>query len=126
MRRYVTTRAIFHPEMLDRLGDFFPSVCTIQEMTETQDATTGEISWTWGDVVGLVDLPCALGATSGQEVKMPDQTYVVANYTLALNDSYTTIVEKMQAVVDSVAYEILLVQQASHSNKTRLLLRKVT
>jgi hypothetical protein len=120
------TTAIFHPNMLERLVDFFPGLCTIQTRVQTQDAVTGEITITWVNLAGHVDLPCSHGPSKGDEVKRADQTYVVSNYTLALRGNYPTINETMQAVVAGTAYEILLVQWDSHDMKTRILTRKVT
>ena len=120
------TRPLFHGDMLTRLRDFFPETVTIQTPTETQDATTGEVTTSWADYAGHVGLACAQGPSGGVEVKQSDQTYVVANWTISLSGHYPTITEKMQAVIDAVAYEILLVQNDSHAQKTRLLTRKVT
>ncbi len=118
--------SLFHPDMLERLADFFPALCTIQSQTETQDPVTGEISVTWANLAGHVDIPCAHGPSGGEEVKLADQTYVVSNYRLALSGCYPTITEKMRAVVDGTAFEILLVQANSHAMKTRILTRTVT
>jgi hypothetical protein len=118
--------AIFHPNMLERLANFFPALCTIQSRVQTQDAVTGEITITWADYAGHVDLPCSHGPSRGEEVKRSDQTYVVSNYTLALRGNYPTINETMHAVVDGTAYEILLVQWDSRGVKTRILTRNVT
>lgn len=118
--------SLFHPDMLDRLGDFFPSACTIQYPVKTQDPITGEESIIWTDVAGHVDIPCSHGPSGGVEVKLPDQTYVTSNYTLALAGSYPTVTEVMRAVVDSVVYDIILVQPDSHGMKTRILTQKVT
>jgi len=85
---------IFHPAMLERLSGFFPSTVTIQEPTEVQDPVTGEVTYTWADVVGMVDLPCSHGPSGGVEVKLPDQTYVVSNYTLALAGNYTGLMRR--------------------------------
>jgi len=120
------TTAIFHPNMLARLADFFPGLCTIQARVDTQDAVTGEVTNTWANLESHVDLPCTHGPSKGDEVKRADQTYVVSNYTLALAGDYPTINETMQAVVDGTAFEILLVQCDSHGMKTRILTRKVT
>jgi hypothetical protein len=117
---------IFHPAMLERLSGFFPSTVTIQEPTQVQDPVTGEVTYTWAAVAGMVDLPCSHGPSGGVEVKRSDQTYVVSNYTLALAGSYTGIDETMRAVVDGSTFEILLVQHDSHGMKTHLLTRKVT
>jgi len=115
----------FHPDMLDRLLVFFPAACTIKERNEVQDPLTGEITYTWTDLPGHVAMPCSCGPSGGVEVKLPDQTYVVSNYAVALAQYTTAIDETMHAVVDGKVYEILLVQNDSHGSKTRLLVRKV-
>jgi len=119
------TRSIIDPRFMDTMGDYFPSLCTIQEDTGGEDANGAHVE-AWGDFAGHVDIPCAHGPSKGNEIKLPDQTYVISNYTLALQGRYPTITEKMRAVVDSVVYEILLAQSDSHSTKTRILSRKVT
>ena len=120
------TRPLFHGDMMTRLRDFFPESVTIKMWTENQDATTGEVTTSWANYAGHVGLACSQGPTGGVETKRADETYVVSNWTIALRGYYPTITEKMQAVIDGVAYEILLVQSDSHAQKTRLLTRKVT
>ena len=119
------TRAIFDPRMLTTLADYFPSLCTIQEPTEVEDAS-GSIIEGWADFAGHVDLPCAHGPNKGREVKLADQTYVVSNYTLSLRGYYPTITEKMRIVVDGRAFDIMLVQTDSHGMTTRILTSEVT
>lgn len=120
------TRPLFHTDMMTRLADFYPSLCTIKNGTETQDPNTGEITTTWANFAGHVDLPCALAATTGREVKVSDQVYVEADFTLSLASSHPDITEKMRAEVGAIAYDIVLVQTASHGMATHLLLMKVT
>jgi len=117
------TRPIMDSRFMDTMSDYFPSLCTIQEDVGVADAN-GFIAESWSDFAGHVDIPCAHGPSGGNEVKLPDQTYVVSNYTIALQGRYPTITEKMRAVVDDVAYEILLAQWDSHATKTRILSRK--
>jgi head-tail adaptor len=105
------------------MGDYFPSLCTIQEDVGVADAH-GVIVEDWQDV--HVDIPCAHGPNKGTEIKQPDQTYVVSNYAVSLMGHYPGVTEKMRAVVSGVAYDILLVQSSSHGGATRLLVRKVT
>ena len=117
---------IFHPSMTGRLSGFFRSVVTIQESSEIRDPITGALTGVvWTDVPGMEAIAGSLGPSGGQEVKTKDQTYVVSNYTLALNEAYTGIDETMRAVVDGQDYDILLVQHNSHGIKTRLLVNKV-
>ena len=119
------TRAIFDPRMMTTLGDYFPSLCTIQEDLGVED-DYGQVVPDWQPVAGHSDIPCAHGPNKGREVKQSDQTYVVSNYTLSLRGYYPTITEKMRAVVDSVVFDILLVQCDSHGVTTRILTSEVT
>ena len=122
----MTTRDIFDPRMFPTLRDYFPGLCTIQEDLGVV-STYGEIKvHNWTDVAGHVDIPVANGPTKGVEVKQSDQTYVISNYTISLRGYYPTITEKMRAVVDGIAYDILLVQSSSHGMTTRILSREVT
>jgi len=122
------TRPIIDPRFMDEMANYFPSLCTIQKDVGTVDDHGMPIE-DWQDVAGHVDIPCAHGPSKGTEVKRPDQTYVVSNYTLSLEGYYPLITEKMRSVVtgpNSGTYEILLAQSSSHGVTTRVLTRKVT
>ena len=119
------TRSIFDPRMMVTLADYFPSVCTIQEDVGVEN-DYGQVVADWQSFAGHVEIPCAHGPNKGREVKLPDQTYVVSNYTLSLRGYYPTITEKMRAVVDGVVFDILLVQCDSHGVTTRILTSEVT
>ncbi len=118
------TRAIFDPRMMTTLADYFPSLCTIQEDVGVYDGYSDNTDWQ--TFAGHAEIPCSHGPNKGREVKKPDQTYVVSNYTLSLRGYYPTITEKMRAVVDGTVFEILLVQSSSHGVTTRILTREVT
>ena len=120
------TRAIFDPRMMTELGDYFPSLCTIEQDVGTEVDDYGKPIEDWQELADHVDIPCAHAPNGGIEVKQPDQTYVVSNYTLSLRGYYPAITEVMRAVVDSVIYEILLAQSSSHGVTTRILTRTVT
>jgi hypothetical protein len=113
--------------MMVTLADYFPSLCTIQEDVGVEDGYSDTADWQ--PVAGHSDIPCSHGVNrvgGGREVKLPDQTYVVSNYTLSLRGYYPTITEKMRAVVDGVVFNILLVQCDSHGVTTRILTSEVT
>lgn len=112
--------------MLSRLTGFYRSTVTIEARTEAQDPVTGEVSYTWAALPGCDALAGSVAPNGGVEVKQADHTYVVSNYTISLAGSYPTIDETMEAVVDGVRYDILLVQRDSHDVTTRLLVRTVT
>uniref|UniRef100_A0A6H1Z826 Head-tail joining protein n=1 Tax=viral metagenome TaxID=1070528 RepID=A0A6H1Z826_9ZZZZ len=112
--------------MLGRLAAFYPSTVCIEQRTEVQDPVTGEVTYTWAALLGHDALAGSVAPNGGVEVRQPDQTYVVSNYTISLAGSYPTIDETMEAVVGTVRYDILLVQRDSHGITTRLLVRTVT
>lgn len=122
------TRPIIDPRFMDEMADYFPSLCTIQEDVGVEDAHGIAIE-DWQTFAGHADIPCAIAATGGQEVKQTDQTYVVANFKVGLRGFYETITEKMRAVVTGAnagTYDILLVESSSHAKATRLMVNEVT
>lgn len=114
-------RPIFDPRMMDRLRDFFPLACTIQEYTTTKDPVSHENIKAWTDLADHVDLACSKAPSGGREVLKPDQTYVVVNFIISLPKAYTSINETMRAVIGGVNYSIELVHFDSHSKTTRLM-----
>lgn len=114
-------RPIFDPRMMDRLEDFFPLTCTIQEYTETIDPVYHEIIMKWIDLADHVDLPCSKAPGGGREVLRPNQTYVVVNHIISMPKPYPLIDEKMRAVIGGVNYSIELAHIDSHSKTTRLM-----
>jgi len=111
--------------MFARLGNFYPTTVTIQEATEPQD-TYGAAAPSWADKAGYVDLDCRLAPSGGQEVKMPDQTYVVSTHTIAITGHYPGIDEKDRAIVGAETFDILLVESDGQSESTRLIAEIVT
>ena len=121
-------RPILDPRMLSELSSFFPSLCDVQKNTHTRNAD-GEYVESWSDVVGLTGISCQVAPNKGVEVKLPDQTYVISNFTILLKGEYTTITELMRLVVTGPSagtYDVLLAQTGSQENSTRLLVRIVT
>lgn len=114
-------RPIFDPRMMDRLADFFPLTCTIQEYVETIDPVYHETIYVWQDLADHVDLPCSKAPGGGREVLKPDQTYAVVNFIISLPKAYPSINETMRAVIGGVNYGIELVHFDSHSKTTRLM-----
>ena len=121
------SRDIFDPRMLDRLGDFFPSLASIQEDTGGLDANGAPVE-SWGDLAGHTGLSCAVAPTGGQEVKKADQTYVVANYSVLFPTDQTAVTEKMRVIVTGAnagTYDMLLIQSDSFSGETRVYVNEV-
>ena len=100
-------RGIVDPRLMGALESHFPDRCTIQCLTETVDAD-GQVVKTWTD--RHADVPCNVMPRKGREIKRPNQTYVVANTSIALQDYCPDIVESDRAIVGSTTYDILLVE----------------
>jgi head-tail adaptor len=118
--------SLVHPRMMTMLQPLYPSVCTIQESTEVQDAA-GQLRDTWADKPGYVAISCRVGPVSGGERKSPRQVYTVATHTVALAGYYSGITTKMRAVVDgTLTLDILLPQSDSTLRATQLVCQVVT
>lgn len=121
-------QGVVHPQMLQRLvGLAFPSSCTIQQATETQDSYGGIVP-SWSNLADHVNLPCRLspGRSLNAERPTPDQTYLVSDFIITLAGNYPSITEKMQAVIGSQTYNITSVDQDGQSAQTRLTAKIVT
>ena len=111
---------IIHPRFLVTLGvPFWPSLCTVQEATDTT-GSTGEITQTWANIAGLVDLPCNIAPVSILERRGLERTVEMGTHKVYLQAYYDTITAMQHAVVDGVTYNILSVEQDSQSAVTVL------
>lgn len=111
---------IIHPRMLEGIGvPFWPSLCTIQEATQTA-GTTGELVEVWANVAGLVNLPCNIAPVSISEQRWTERTVETGTHKVYLKDYFTTITAMAHAVVDDVTYNILSVEQDSQGAVTVL------
>jgi len=122
------TLGIVHPGLLAGLAtNFYPSVCTIQQATMTQDAA-GQETLTWANLSGHVGLVCVFGVAkgSGREARTDQQTYVTVQRRIILPGVYTAITESMAALVDGVRYNILSVFFDSRTVQTYLDVEQVT
>lgn len=116
---------LIHANMLSSLGvDFYPSTCTIQQATESQDAA-GQLIRTWANVSGHVDIPCAVASVGGDE-REGNETYVLATHRIALRGYYPNITEAMRAVVSGVNYDIERVHHDSQGVSTYLDVQVIT
>jgi head-tail adaptor len=109
--------------MLESLGRIYPSLCTIQSAVETQD-TAGQPIKTWADLIQAI--PCRKAPAGGREVKLPDQTYGVADFVIELRGYYPSITRKMHAVVDGTVFDILNPESDGNNFTTRLQVQVVT
>ena len=101
-------RGIVDPRLMGVLGSHFPSLCQVQYLTESVDAD-GQVITAWKD--RHADVPCNISPLKGREIKGPNQTYVVANTSIALQGLYPDVVESDRAIVGGTTYDILLVEQ---------------
>lgn len=113
-----------HPSMLTALSGFYLSTCTIQQATESQN-NIGDVTHTWANLSGHVDLRCRIAPASGNEVKQASQIYAEYTHIVALAGAYTTVTEAMRVIVDGVTYDIVAAQFDGNHKTTRLLVRLV-
>ncbi len=79
--------------------------CTVQRYTEGARDASGNPTLTWAD--NLTGQACRLVAAPGTELKVGAEI-VVADYKLFVQD--INIIEQDRVVIDSLTYEVLLVQ----------------
>jgi len=121
-------RALFDRRMLPHIGEFFPSVCVIQEPPDTKDAygqIVTSVDDDWTAVVGLESIPCLLGPLSANERQRLTGPVATATHRIALRGVYSTITPKMRAEIASEHWSILGVVSDSQSTYTRLLVEQV-
>ena len=100
-------RSIVDPRLMGALESHFPDRCAVQYLTEDVDAD-GQVTTAWKD--RHVDVPCNVTSLKGKEIRGPNQTYVVANTSIALQGHYADIVESDRAIVGDTTYDILLAE----------------
>ncbi len=116
--------SLIHPRLLSSLAPtFYISSCTIQVATETPDAL-GQPIPAWANVVGLVNLPCAVapfgGSTEASQRNRSDSIIDAATHAIAIAGYYPAIANKMRAVIGAIAYDIIGAETDSHAKMTRL------
>ena len=84
--------------------------CTVQRYTEGARDASGQPTLTWAD--NLTNQACRLVAAPGKELKVGAEI-VVADYKLFVQD--IDIIEQDRVVIDSLTYEVLLVQNYADS-----------
>ena len=106
-------RSIVDPRLMGALESHFPALCRVQYLTEDVDAD-GQVVTVWRDRHAAV--PCNVApatagrGSSGREIKRKDGTYVIANFSIALQGHYPDIKESDRAIVDGTVYDILLAE----------------
>lgn len=99
--------ALIDERLMASLGSHFPETCKIQSLTEGVDYD-GQVVEEWTDRYASV--PCLSTPLKGREIRKPNQTYVVATTSIALQGLYSDIVESDRAIVGGTTYNILLVE----------------
>lgn len=110
-------KRLFHPEFLDSLETFFTRQCTVKEPDKDQ-SDSGEPVITWTDK--YVGISCAIGKTSGEEVRGPSNTYHKATHRVILKGYYDDITGDMEVVVGNLRLNVLYTEPDHRSQKTSL------
>jgi hypothetical protein len=119
------TRRLIHPRMITQLRDtFYDQICTIRTASTSRDAIGGEIN-SWSDLAGHNSLDCHVSPASGGERRTVNQVYLDATHEIGLAGYSPAITEQMHAVIENVAYDILLVRHDSQKTTTTLVARLV-
>lgn len=116
---------LVHPHLMQTLErDFFPQQCTIREPVKSRNAIGGE-QRVYQDFPGHNGLACHVAPAQGGERRTEQQVYLDSTHVIMLNAAYPNITEEMQAVVDGLAYDILLATLDSQKVLTELIVRLV-
>jgi hypothetical protein len=117
--------SIVHPRLGSMLTGFAPSLCSIQQATTVQ-GDSGHAVKTWADVSGLTALRCQMKPAKASEVRTSDMVITNNAFRVALLAYYPTITDVMQAVIDSVAYNIIGIDHDSQHGLSYLTVERVT
>ncbi len=116
----MATKPLTRPGLMSALRNFYPQLCTIQTNTPAAQDTFGAQPTGWANKANHVGLACVLETRAGRELKLPDETFAIAPYRIALAGAYPTIAVKDRATVGSVTIDILSVQTDSQGVATYL------
>ncbi|KAA3644555.1 MAG: head-tail adaptor protein [Chloroflexi bacterium] len=112
-------RQLISSARLTALKDFFPSAGTVQTSAKTR-ASSGQQDKTWSNLADHVDIACRVSPAGGREMRKKDQTVATMTHTIALQGHYPSITSQMRFVVESLSYDILLVDHDGQKTYTRL------
>ncbi len=121
---------LVHPELLNSIPERWPSTCRI----EIREEGTDEYGQPVDDWVTFVDeedfeyeeISAVRAPSGGREIKQDDKTYTVSELDIVLKGYYPKINETMRAVINNAEiYNILLVENSSQDEITRLAVEKV-
>lgn len=126
-----TLNTIIHPDLHDSLPRIYPSIVTIQAVTESK-AEDHSLQETWADVPGLVDITGALAPATAREIRLAMMTNTVITHVLDLRDYYPQITNKHRVQAKRAAndteqtFNITGVKFDSQGRSTRLELEQVS
>lgn len=81
----------------------------VQQKTEVQDGTTGDISWSWSNVTGLSSVPAEVLTGPGREFNAADAKQ--AETTARINMRwFSGLLPTMRVVWDGRYYDILSIE----------------
>lgn len=123
-------RALVHPQMLNRLPQFYPSEATIESGVESRDSF-GSPTLTWTVLANHRDIPCRISPLTVQtptftsEARLESLTYLTTTHHIALRGYFPEIEATMRAVIDDVAWDIKGVEHDGQNVTTRLRVNRV-
>jgi hypothetical protein len=125
--------SIIHPLLMGSIARFTPATVTVQSVALVN--TGGVVSETWGNVSGLLSLPCRIVVdvlpSSETRENDPNITVTKVLYNLVITGYYNTITTQMRAIVttklgNSLTLDILEVAHDGQDISTRLVCELVS
>jgi hypothetical protein len=109
---------------MEHLKAFFNETCLIEERIAGYDSFHAPTN-TWQTVPGRLPIPCRVSPVEGGVRMLPFAAPIVGSHRIALNGYYSFVTERMRAIVNDVAYEILQVRHDSSWHVTVLSVKVV-
>lgn len=116
---------IVHPFLMRNIVNFYPSLCSIGNLEQSQDAANQPID-IWVDNPDLMAIPCYVQPSGGMETRSRQQVIEVNQWIIGLNGFFPTIKQTDQANVDFVVYDILRVAHDDMNTATYLTAQRVS
>jgi hypothetical protein len=110
------------------LDVFFDQTCTVKTNTPTADAV-GQMVASWGNLAGHVAIPCRLSPVASMQPSRdpgPSMTTNTNTSIVLLSGHYPLVTTAMQALVDSVTYQVVKVTHDSEQFLTELEVQAVS
>lgn len=102
------SRGLIHDKMFAALGNFYPSLLTVQEVVETR-SPTGAVITGWADVVDMVELACRIAPQSGTETRTLQQVLTESMQVCVIPLDLPGVTTLHRAVVDGDPFDIVRV-----------------